>query len=159
MIEMHNWLHFIERRPSEIALTCKSRVSIGSSPVGLLHESNEELSSERCPLLPNTIMSETQKSSNIRETIPEVYPTSTPWTPIPLLKEESRVVRCENCGQSGPTELDHEPGLITWIGFCGLSLAGLVCGCCLIPFCLNKTKDVRHRCSSCHQVLARYERL
>lgn len=93
------------------------------------------------------------------DTIPEPIMANTPWTPVPMLEDESRVVKCETCKQYGPTKLEYDSGLATWMSCCGLSLIGCTLGCCLIPFCLNKTKDVRHRCSQCNMVLNRYERL
>lgn len=84
---------------------------------------------------------------------------SSPWTPIPLLRAEAKVVKCPNCSATGPTKLDYDTGLCTWMSFCGLSMCGCLLGCCLVPFCVGGAKDVVHRCSSCSQVLARHERL
>lgn len=97
--------------------------------------------------------------SDIGSPLPAMTPGQMPWTPIPLLKAEPALVKCENCGAAGLTKTEPANGLVTWLSFCGLSLAGLVCGCCLIPFCVGKCRDVKHKCSTCYQDLYRYERL
>ena len=79
--------------------------------------------------------------------------------PIPLLKSVSSVVQCPYCGRMGPTITEYVSGLMAWLGCIGLTAIGCVGGCCLIPFCVNSTRDVQHRCSSCRQILATYERL
>ena len=80
-------------------------------------------------------------------------------TPIPLLTSDSSVVQCPYCGRLGPTITEFKPGLITYVSSVACIALGCFCGCCLIPFCLGPTRDVQHRCSSCRQVLATYERL
>lgn len=79
--------------------------------------------------------------------------------PLPLLKSNSAVVHCPYCGRTGPTIIEYKSGLLAYLSCTGLVLGGCVCGCCVIPFCLNFTRDVQHRCSSCRQLLSTYERL
>lgn len=79
--------------------------------------------------------------------------------PLPLLKSDSSVVQCPYCGRTGGTIIEHKSGLLAYLSCVGLSLIGCIFGCCLIPFCMDSTRDVQHRCSSCRQVLSTYERL
>lgn len=79
--------------------------------------------------------------------------------PLPLLQSDPAVVQCPYCGRSGPTITEHKSGLLAYLSCVGCIALGCVCGCCLIPFFLDPTRDVQHRCSSCRQVLVTYERL
>lgn len=79
--------------------------------------------------------------------------------PIPLLKADSAVVQCPYCGRTGPTIIEYKSGLLAYLSCLGICVLGCSCGCCLVPFCLNFTRDVQHKCSSCRQTLSTYERL
>lgn len=81
------------------------------------------------------------------------------FTPIPLLTIESSMIKCPHCGKDGPTIIDHKTGVITYLSCITIAALGFLFGCCLIPFCVNSLKDVVHKCSSCRQVVATYERL
>ncbi len=78
---------------------------------------------------------------------------------IPLLTGDSAVVQCPYCGRTGPTIIEYKAGLLAYLSCVGLTALGCLCGCCLVPFCMASTRDVQHRCSSCRQILATYERL
>ncbi|GLD63930.1 lipopolysaccharide-induced tumor necrosis factor-alpha factor homolog [Lates japonicus] len=66
---------------------------------------------------------------------------------------------CSKCHQSVLTKVDHTAGLLTYLFCGGLFFCGFVLGCCLIPFCVDRLRDVKHTCPSCKTVLGVYKRL
>jgi lipopolysaccharide-induced tumor necrosis factor-alpha factor len=80
-------------------------------------------------------------------------------TAIPLLRADSAVVHCPECGSTGYTVLEYKAGLLTYLVCAGLAVGGCFCGCCLIPCCMDIMRDVRHKCAGCGQLLVTYERL
>lgn len=88
------------------------------------------------------------------------------------LNESSFVVTCPKCGHRGPTETKSKVGLLTWAVSGSICCAGLIAffvsvvgaalcwfGCCLVPFCVRKLKDVEHRCAECQHVIRVYKPL
>ena len=47
---------------------------------------------------------------------------------------------CPHCHQSIVTRVERNNGLVVWLAAGGLCLFGFICGCCLIPFCINDLK-------------------
>uniref|UniRef100_A0A8C9R9R3 Lipopolysaccharide induced TNF factor n=1 Tax=Scleropages formosus TaxID=113540 RepID=A0A8C9R9R3_SCLFO len=68
-------------------------------------------------------------------------------------------VTCPKCHQTVVTEVQFSAGLLTYLFCGGLLFCGCVLGCCLIPFCVNRLRDVTHICPSCKAVLGAYKRL
>ncbi|XP_031418436.1 lipopolysaccharide-induced tumor necrosis factor-alpha factor homolog [Clupea harengus] len=68
-------------------------------------------------------------------------------------------VTCPSCHQTGVTKVEFSSGLITYLFCGGLFMCGLVLGCCLIPFCVDRLRDAKHSCSNCKAVLGVYKRL
>lgn len=63
---------------------------------------------------------------------------------------------CQHCQEAVMTKLTYEAGLLTY-SLCGLIICfGLCCGCCIIPFFMDGTKDVEHRCCRCDKVVGKY---
>ncbi len=44
-----------------------------------------------------------------------------------------------------------ENGTITWLACCAICFVGGGLGCCLIPFCVDATKDTCHACPACNR--------
>ncbi|TGZ65442.1 hypothetical protein CRM22_005862 [Opisthorchis felineus] len=63
---------------------------------------------------------------------------------------------CPHCRYYGPTRVHTESGCLAWVLCLVMCFFGLWFGCCLIPFCLDSTKDATHYCGSCHRPLGRY---
>jgi lipopolysaccharide-induced tumor necrosis factor-alpha factor len=87
-----------------------------------------------------------------------VYPSNGEYqTAIPLanLDRAPAPVDCPKCGTRGLTDCTSESG-----GFTNMLALVLCCCFCLgcLPYCINGTKDVNHKCSSCHALLAVWHR-
>ncbi|XP_038588723.1 cell death-inducing p53-target protein 1 homolog [Micropterus salmoides] len=66
---------------------------------------------------------------------------------------------CRNCGQRVETRVVYQSGVLAWL-ICGLCLLiGLWCGCCVIPFFMDRCKDAHHYCSKCNTNLSVHKRL
>ncbi len=78
--------------------------------------------------------------------------------PVAMLDKPTPVC-CPYCRSVGMTKIKHTSGAITWFTCFGISLIGCVFGCCLVPFCCNKLRDVKHHCPSCEALLAIHKRL
>ncbi|KAH3765640.1 lipopolysaccharide-induced tumor necrosis factor-alpha factor [Pelomyxa schiedti] len=74
-------------------------------------------------------------------------------------RDISMTVRCQFCGNIGPTKIRHINGLLTWMSGGIVCLFGGWCGCCFIPFCLDVCKDVEHYCGSCGRVVGKFEKI
>ncbi|XP_056391398.1 lipopolysaccharide-induced tumor necrosis factor-alpha factor homolog isoform X2 [Hyla sarda] len=66
---------------------------------------------------------------------------------------------CPSCHENVVTRVTFHSGLLTWLLCVAIMFLGLVAGCCLIPFCMNATKDVDHFCPRCECHLFKYKRL
>jgi len=66
---------------------------------------------------------------------------------------------CQFCGKDIVTDVQYEPGTLTWLVAGGLILLGCWLGCCLIPFCVDGAKDVIHVCPHCHNVCGKKSRI
>merc|ERR1712167_450876 len=64
-----------------------------------------------------------------------------------------RKITCHFCNQVGITRLTYEVGTFTYVSCGGLIIFGFVCGCCLIPFCVDQAKDAHHHCQHCGNVV------
>ena len=67
---------------------------------------------------------------------------------------------CPNCHQNVITRTEYETGLFTWlivgiIFICG----GWIFCLCLIPFCVDAMKDVRHVCPNCNHTIHYHKRM
>uniref|UniRef100_A0A4W4FK49 LITAF domain-containing protein n=1 Tax=Electrophorus electricus TaxID=8005 RepID=A0A4W4FK49_ELEEL len=61
------------------------------------------------------------------------------------------VTICPHCQQHITTIVDYKPGAAAWGMCCLLTLFGLICGICLIPFCLRSLQDAHHTCPQCNR--------
>lgn len=69
------------------------------------------------------------------------------------------MVRCPFCKTTVTTEIKSVTGCLTWLCCVALSAVGCVYGCCLIPFCTKRLRDVEHNCPKCHNLIALYKRI
>ncbi|XP_065890892.1 cell death-inducing p53-target protein 1 homolog [Dysidea avara] len=59
------------------------------------------------------------------------------------------VYNCHICNTQQTTRISHKTGTLTWLLVLLLCVLGLW-PCCLIPFCIEGTKDVIHTCPNCN---------
>ncbi|XP_059199465.1 lipopolysaccharide-induced tumor necrosis factor-alpha factor homolog [Centropristis striata] len=73
--------------------------------------------------------------------------------PVPVsvthLGDVPGLVRCPHCNRSVTTDVVYVPGRAAWCTCFLLSMMGLICGCCLIPFMIQSLKDAHHSCPRC----------
>ncbi|ODM92307.1 Lipopolysaccharide-induced tumor necrosis factor-alpha factor [Orchesella cincta] len=58
-------------------------------------------------------------------------------------------ITCRNCRNEIQTSTDKKPSIFSWISAGVLCIFGCVCGCCLIPFCVDSCMDTHHSCPNC----------
>ena len=118
---------------------------------------------------PNTSNAQ-QRHDTFSSSVPPSYliytngaPTTMPPNSNVILatvpRSEPILVNCPLCLKLVTTEVEPVSGSLTWLSCLGIAFLGGVWGCCLIPFCIPKLMDVRHKCPACHAVIAKYERL
>ncbi|CAI9716857.1 Hypothetical predicted protein [Octopus vulgaris] len=73
--------------------------------------------------------------------------------------ESSVQTRCPKCNADIMTSIHYETGNLSWVICLLLSFFACICGCCLIPFCMDSTKDIVHTCPNCSHFIGRYSRL
>jgi lipopolysaccharide-induced tumor necrosis factor-alpha factor len=66
------------------------------------------------------------------------------------------LIICQHCQATVTTSMSYETGLLTWAVAGAICLFGFWLGCCLIPFCINATKDVEHSCPNCKHVVGKF---
>ncbi|CAJ1053910.1 lipopolysaccharide-induced tumor necrosis factor-alpha factor [Xyrichtys novacula] len=79
--------------------------------------------------------------------------------PVGPLGDGPVQVPCPKCKQTVLTKVDYTSGLLTYLSCGGLLLCGFVFGCCLIPFCVDRLKDVQHSCPNCKTELGIFKRI
>ncbi|XP_052426288.1 uncharacterized protein LOC127968908 isoform X2 [Carassius gibelio] len=96
--------------------------------------------------------------------------TAEPTSPTTALQEEKTVslddvtmspakVKCPSCKKTVRTEIYYTLGSNAFLFCCLLSVVGCLAGCCLVPFCMNRFKDVTHKCPSCHKDICSVNRI
>lgn len=67
--------------------------------------------------------------------------------------------QCPHCGRVVTTRCVPQTGCATWLCCWALAWAGCLFGCCLMPFCSETFRDVRHECPECDHTVAVYRRI
>ncbi|KAI8464033.1 MAG: LITAF-like zinc ribbon domain-containing protein [Monoraphidium minutum] len=96
-------------------------------------------------------------------------PTHAPYAPPPVVERTTTVIyetpviqrvtaapvlqMCPACGHTGATRVKRERGCCTWLQCFGM--CWLFCPLFWLPCCLDCSKDLVHRCSSCGAEVAR----
>ncbi|XP_048053796.1 lipopolysaccharide-induced tumor necrosis factor-alpha factor homolog [Megalobrama amblycephala] len=77
---------------------------------------------------------------------------------VVVLGDTPTATVCQYCYNSIITNVKYKPGCAAW-GMCLLlTVLGLICGICLIPFCVSGFQDAHHTCPYCHRHLGVYVR-
>lgn len=67
--------------------------------------------------------------------------------------------RCHNKEGQGGVDTTQRSITVSLLSYTGCFLTRCWLGCCLIPFYVDRCKDVVHSCPNCEQVLGRYDRI
>ncbi|ODM94197.1 Lipopolysaccharide-induced tumor necrosis factor-alpha factor [Orchesella cincta] len=67
----------------------------------------------------------------------------------PALGSHKARITCRNCRSDVETSTDKKPSLYAWICAGLMCFFGCVCGCCLIPLCVDSCMDTHHACPNC----------
>lgn len=91
---------------------------------------------------------------------PAVVVTQPPPVPISVsyLRDVPGVVRCPHCHHIVTSNVTYVPGRAAWCTCILLTMMGLVCGFCLIPFMVRGLQDAQHSCPQCKNHLHTYTR-
>ncbi|KAK2908597.1 hypothetical protein QQF64_001514 [Cirrhinus molitorella] len=81
-----------------------------------------------------------------------------PQQMLVLLDDTPTATVCKYCHNSIITNVKYKSGSAAWGMCCLLTVLGLICGFCLIPFCVRGFKDAHHSCPRCHKHLGIYTR-
>ncbi|KAJ8344672.1 hypothetical protein SKAU_G00288650 [Synaphobranchus kaupii] len=108
-----------------------------------------------------------QQPPSYEETMPVNPPLTSPMVSVQTIYVQQGVVfgdspvqtHCPVCTQFVLTRTEHKSGTMTWLSCLALSFFGCIYGCCLIPFCADGLKDVKHYCPNCNNFLGIYKRL
>ncbi|XP_074600472.1 lipopolysaccharide-induced tumor necrosis factor-alpha factor homolog [Brevipalpus obovatus] len=103
--------------------------------------------------LPPTMNSQPQPQTQVvHQTQVAAAASQANYGPFPVF------VQCPGCSNSINTRTSHTTGLVTWLScLCCCIMGCLVCWC--LPFCMDCTRDVEHRCPHCNRKLGIHKRL
>lgn len=76
-----------------------------------------------------------------------------------VILDQPILVRCPFCKATVTSETRPVSGSLTWLCCIALSAVGCIYGCCLLPFCSRRLRDVEHHCPKCKNLIALYKRL
>ncbi|XP_050979859.1 lipopolysaccharide-induced tumor necrosis factor-alpha factor homolog isoform X2 [Labeo rohita] len=109
--------------------------------------------------IPPIIPVQEENTETVSPTIEEN--TEPPDPPISLddVTVSPAKVKCPTCQKIVTTEIHYKLGSNAFLFCCLLSVVGCLAGCCLVPFCMNRFKDVTHRCPSCHSHICSVDRI
>lgn len=82
---------------------------------------------------------------------------SGPIMPVDGLGQMSAITRCPCCDEVVSTETCRKVGETVWMLCCLCSIMGCFAGCCLIPFFIDRMKDVEHQCPHCQAHIHTYQ--
>ncbi|XP_029298379.1 lipopolysaccharide-induced tumor necrosis factor-alpha factor [Cottoperca gobio] len=94
------------------------------------------------------------------QTLPAVVVTQPQPVSISVtyLGDVPGVINCPHCHHVVTTKVSYYPGTAAWCMCVLLTIMGLVCGCCLIPFTIRSLQDAHHSCPQCGNKLHIYTR-
>ncbi|XP_051559810.1 lipopolysaccharide-induced tumor necrosis factor-alpha factor homolog [Myxocyprinus asiaticus] len=93
----------------------------------------------------------------VRTVAPQVIVVQ-PQQRVVVLGDTPTVTVCQYCHKNILTNVEYKPGGAAWSMCCLLTLLGLICGFCLIPFFVRGFQDAHHTCPCCRKHLGIYIR-
>ncbi|XP_073339282.1 lipopolysaccharide-induced tumor necrosis factor-alpha factor homolog [Pagrus major] len=98
-------------------------------------------------------------SVNVMQTQPVVVTQPPPVPILPMyLKDVPGLVLCPHCNHVVTSQVTYLPGKAAWCLCFLLTMMGLICGFCLIPFAVRGLQDAHHSCPNCGNHLHIYTR-
>ncbi|XP_034544811.1 lipopolysaccharide-induced tumor necrosis factor-alpha factor homolog [Notolabrus celidotus] len=92
----------------------------------------------------------------------QTQPVVTQPQPVPVavtfLRDVPAMVRCPYCHRVDTTKVTYLPGSAAWCMCLLITMMGLICGFCLIPFMVRSLQDAHHSCQHCGNHLHTYKR-
>ncbi len=73
--------------------------------------------------------------------------------------DEPFPVQCPYCRSIVTTKTVHVAGCMAYLSCLVVGVLTSFLGCCIIPLCMRRCKDVKHYCPECNQLIAVYKRL
>lgn len=107
----------------------------------------------------DTMSSYTDHPAAIQPQPPQQQIPMPPQAIVQGRMDEPFLVQCPFCRATVTTITTPTAGCLTYLACLACGVLGLVCGCCLVPFCLRRLRDIRHSCPKCSQTIALYKRL
>ncbi|XP_074518713.1 lipopolysaccharide-induced tumor necrosis factor-alpha factor homolog [Halichoeres trimaculatus] len=95
-----------------------------------------------------TVLPLTPEQNNVTETTTERK--TGPVIPVDELGQEADVTQCPSCKEVVFTETQRKVGEAACVASCLCAIIGGVAGCCLVPFFLERLRNVHHKCPLCH---------
>ncbi|XP_026078682.1 uncharacterized protein LOC113056264 [Carassius auratus] len=135
-------------------------------PVFALQEENTETVSptiaqkeENIETVSPTIAQKEENIETVSPTIAQKEKNTETLVSLDDVSMSPAKVKCPSCLKIVTTEIDYKLGSNAFVFCCLLSVVGCLAGCCLVPFCMNRFKDVVHRCPSCHKDICLVNRI
>ncbi|XP_060884236.1 uncharacterized protein LOC132955402 [Labrus mixtus] len=79
-----------------------------------------------------------------------------PVVPVDSLGQMAAVTQCPSCHEVVFTETHEKVGEAVWTLSCFCIMFGCIAGCCLIPFFMNRLRNVPHKCPNCQAHIHTY---
>lgn len=73
--------------------------------------------------------------------------------------DEPFPVQCPFCHSIVTTKTVHVSGCLTYLSCLAVGVVTGFLGCCFVPLCMKRCKDVKHYCPECNHLIAIYRRL
>ncbi|XP_054459550.1 lipopolysaccharide-induced tumor necrosis factor-alpha factor homolog [Anoplopoma fimbria] len=134
-------------------------VTIQQDPFPVLNVPTAATQNHGTTIHPITLIGVTS-SVGSRQTHPSVVTTQPQPVPFSVthLGDAPGLVRCPYCHHVVTTKVTHQPGKAAWCMCVLLTMMGLICGCCFIPFMIPSLQDAHHSCPQCKNHLRVYTR-
>ncbi|XP_044033425.1 uncharacterized protein LOC122867136 isoform X2 [Siniperca chuatsi] len=102
----------------------------------------------------------TQEDITLEQTVkttPAAEKPTGPVVAVDSLGQTPAVTQCPSCQEVIFTETHSRVGETMWMLCCLFSMTGCIAGCCVIPFFMDRLKNVQHLCPQCQAHIHTYQ--